>query len=178
MSLRFFNDSTFLSFSFRTSGTIKNLKSPTMLKLLLLTLSLSRVGADKLDIALASAIFPATSTMCNGAGSSTSFSATYTSTMDVSDWNVNNALYEEDVFEVDMFHSDANANRTWALRLGKGGQIASFRVASGEAIANQASSHAVWNDLVQQMVAVNLKLNTGADPNFIHQAGPYMKDTG
>ena len=149
-----------------------------MLKLLLLALSLSRVGADKLDDALASAIFPATSNKCNGAGSSTSFSATYTSTAGVSEWDVNNAQYEDDVFEVDMIHSDTNENRTWALRLGKGGQIASFRVASGEAIANQASSHAAWNDLVQQMVAVNLKLNTGADPNFIHQAGPYMKDTG
>ena len=149
-----------------------------MLKLFLLALALSRVWADKLDDALASAIFPATSTMCNGAGSSTSFSATYTSTMDVSDWNVNNALYEDDVFEVDMFHSDTNANRTWALRLGKGGQIASFRVAAGEAIANQANSHSAWNDLVQQMVAVNLKLNEPTDPNFIHQAGPYMKDTG
>jgi transglutaminase/protease-like cytokinesis protein 3 len=149
-----------------------------MLKLLLLALSLSRVGADKLDDALASAIFPATSNKCNGAGSSTSFSATYTSTAGVSEWDVNNAQYEDDVFEVDMIHSDANENRTWTLRLGKGGQIASFRVASGEAIANQANPSAAWNDLVQQMVAVNNDLNKPADPNFIHQAGPYMKDTG
>ena len=149
-----------------------------MLKLLLLALSLSRVGADKLDVALASAIFPATSNLCDGAGSSTSFSAMYTSTNDVSDWDVRNAQYEDDVFEVDMIHSDTNANRTWTLRLGKGGQIASFRVASGEAIANQASTTAAWNDLVQQMVAVNLALNTPTKPNFIHQAGPYMKDTG
>ena len=149
-----------------------------MLKLFLLFLALSRVGADKLDDALASAIFPATSTMCNGAGSSTSFSATYTSTADVSEWDSNNAQYEDDVFEVDMIHSDTNENRTWALRLGKGGQIASFRVASGEAIANQASTGAAWNDLVQQMVAVNTDRNAPAYPNFIHQAGPYMKDTG
>ena len=149
-----------------------------MLKLFFLSLSLSRVGADKLDDALASAIFPATSTKCKAAGSSTSFSAMYTSTNDVSDWDVRNAQYEDDVFEVDMIHSDTNANRTWTLRLGKGGQIASFRVASGEAIANQASTTAAWNDLVQQMVAVNLALNTPTKPNFIHQAGPYMKDTG
>ena len=154
--------------------------APSTLKSLLLPifLSLSLAGADKLDEALASAIFPPTSPLCQGAGSSTSFSTAYSTTADVSDWDVNNAQYEENVFEIDMIHSDNNENRTWILRLGKGGQIASFRVASGEAIANQANSHAAWNDLVQQMVAVNTQINTPANPNFIHQAGPYMKDTG
>jgi len=93
-------------------------------------------------------------------------------------WDVVNAQYEEDVFKIDMIHSDSNENRSWTLRLGKGGQIASFIVASGEAISNQASETAAWNDLVQQMVAVNSNANTPDDPSFIHQAGPYMKDTG
>jgi len=143
-----------------------------------LALCFSLVGADKLDEALASAIFPASSTLCQGGGASTSFSTTYTSTAEVSDWDVNTAAYEEDVFEVDMSHSDSNQDRAWTIRLGKGGQIASFRVAAGEAIANQASTTAIWNDLVQQMVAVNTALNTPTHPNFIHQAGPYAKDTG
>jgi hypothetical protein len=151
----------------------------TLLKSLLLTISLFLAVADKLDEALASAIFPPTSPLCQGAGSSTLFNTTYSTTADVSGyWDVNNAQYEENVFEIDMVHSDKNENRTWILRLGKGGQIASFRAAAGEAIARQANPHSAWNDLVQQMVAVNTQLNTPANPNFIHQAGPYMKDTG
>jgi len=77
-----------------------------------------------------------------------------------------------------MTHADSNPDRAWTIRLGKGGQIVSFRVAAGEAIANQANPEAIWNDLVQQMVAVNEQLNTATNPNFIHQAGPYARDTG
>lgn len=98
---------------------------------------------------------------------------------DVSNWDANTAVYEQDVFELEIVHSDGeNPDREWKVRLGNGGQIASFRVAAGEAIANQASSTAAWNDLVQQMVAVNGALNTQVNLNFIHQAGPYIKDTG
>jgi hypothetical protein len=151
-----------------------------MWRLVLLCLSLisPRIGADKLDKALASAIFPPSSSKCQGAGSSTSFNTTYASTTAISKWDIVNAQYEEDVFKIDMIHSDSSENRSWTLRLGKGGQIASFIVASGEAISNQASETAAWNDLVQQMVAVNSNSNTPDDPSFIHQAGPYMKDTG
>jgi hypothetical protein len=138
----------------------------------------SSVQADKLDDALASAIFEPTSRLCKGAGSATSFSTTFTSTAEISNWDVNTAEYEEDVFEIDMIHDDPNPDRSWRARVGKGGHIASFIVAAGEAIANQANPTAAWNDLVQQMVAVNGALNTPANPNFIHQSGPYMKDTG
>jgi hypothetical protein len=149
------------------------------MKLLFLLLFLSRTaGADKLDEVLASAIFRPSSSVCNNAGSSTSFNTTYGSTFAVSKWDVNNAQYEPHVFKIDMIHNDNNSNRSWTLRLGKGGQISSLIVAAGEAIANQAVEKATWNDLVQQMVAVNSALNTNTDPNFIHQAGPYMKDTG
>jgi hypothetical protein len=148
-------------------------------RLLLLALPLSIIGADRLDEVLASAIFPASSSKCPGAApAATSFSADFTSTFEVSQWDENNKAYEQDVFEVDMTHNDANSDRSWTLRLGKGGQIASFRVAAGEAIANQANSEAAWNDLVQQMVAVNGELNTPANKNFIHQAGPYSRDDG
>ena len=149
-----------------------------MLKLIVLALFIPQTGADKLDTALASAIFQATGSKCPGAGVSTSFSATYTSTSAISKWDVLHSAYEPNVFEVDIIHSDTNENRTWTLRIGKGGQIASLRVAAGEAISNQADTYGAWNDLVQQMVAVNLDRNTATNPNFIHQAGPYMKDTG
>jgi hypothetical protein len=151
---------------------------PSLFAVIALTLCIAKTGADKLDEALASAIFPPSSSVCNNAGSSTSFNKTYSSTSAISKWDVYNAQYEQHVFMVDMIHNDNNKNRSWTLRLGKGGQISSLIVAAGEAIANQAVVNSTWNDLVQQMVAVNGVLNTASDPNFIHQAGPYMRDTG
>ena len=150
-----------------------------MKKVLLLLLILSRTAAaDKLDDVLASAIFRPSSSVCSNGGSSTSFNATYHSTMAISKWDAVNAPYEPDVFMIDMIHNDNNSNRTWTLRLGKGGQIASLIVAAGEAIANQGEKE-TWNDLVQQMVAVNGVLNiVPTSPNFIHGAGPYMRDIG
>jgi hypothetical protein len=147
------------------------------MELLFLLLFLSRTaGADKLDEVLASAIFRPSSSVCSNAGASTSFNATYGSTFAVSKWDVYNAQYEPHVFKIDMIHKDNNSNRSWTLRLGKGGQISSLIVAAGEAIANQAVESSPFNDLVQQMVAVNSALNKPTDPNFIHQAGPYMRD--
>jgi hypothetical protein len=136
------------------------------------------VIADQLDEAIASAIFRPTSSKCPGAGSSTSFSASYTSTMSISKWHSLQAAYEPDVFEIDMIHSDGNENRTWTLRIGKGGHISSLIVKAGEVVANEDNPKSFWNDLVPQMVAVNGALNTNTNPNFIHQAGPYTKDTG
>jgi hypothetical protein len=133
---------------------------------------------DVLDEALASALFRPTSLKCPGAGTSTSFSATFSSTMSISKWHNAQALYEPNVFEVDMIHSDQNENRSWTLRVGKGGHVSSFLVKAGEAIANEANVKSMWNDLVPQMVAVNGDLNTALHPNFIHQAGPYVQDTG
>jgi hypothetical protein len=154
-------------------------RTPRRLLLLFFTFHISRVSADTLDAALASAIFPSTSSLCKGAANSrTTFNNKFTSTAAVSNWDAANAQYEDDVFEIDMIHSDVDPNRTWILRLGKGGQIASFRVAAGEAMANSATENDAWHDLVQQMVAINSDLNTPANPNFIHQAGPYMNDRG
>lgn len=144
----------------------------------LLALSLTLVRADKLDEALASAIFPPRSSQCQESSGTTSFSHVYSSTDGTSDWDVNTVAYEENVFEVDISHTDADPDRSWTIRIGKGGQISSFIVAAGESMSNQASQYAIWNDLVQQMVAVNGALNAPDAPNFIHQAGPYARDTG
>jgi hypothetical protein len=76
------------------------------------------IGADKLDRALSSAIFPPTSPLCSKAGSSTSFSTKYSTTTAISKWDTINAAYEVAVFEIDMIHSDSNKNRSWTLRLG------------------------------------------------------------
>ena len=154
-------------------------RKPRRLLLLFLTFHIALVSTDTLDESLASAIFPPTSPLCKGAAiSETKFNNQFSSTTTVSNWDVANAQYEASVFEIDMIHSDINPNRTWILRLGKGGQVASFRVAAGEAMANSATPNDAWHDLVQQMVAVNSDLNTAAYPNFIHQAGPYMNDRG
>jgi hypothetical protein len=102
----------------------------------------------------------------------------YSSTYSISKWDVLSKDYEQDVFMIDMIHDDVDRNRSWILRLGKGGQIASLILKAGEVIATQAEPSGAWNDLVQQMVSVNGKLNTPNDPNFIHGAGPYSKDTG
>jgi hypothetical protein len=137
--------------------------------------------ADKIDEAIANDIFPQTSDLCSADGASTAFSFDFTEST-ISNWDSENSAYEEDVFQVDMIHSDSNTNRTWTLRIGKGGQISSFITSAGETIANQASKGSAWNDLVQQLVAVNKNRNGVGIyknfSNFVHGAGPYMKDEG
>ncbi len=77
-------------------------------------------------------------------------------------------------------------NRSWDLRLGRGGQIYSFRTpALGELVPPQyrandvtyGSQYAPWNDEVWQGVAVDIVQNNLPDGDyFIHQAGVYLKD--
>lgn len=137
------------------------------------------VVSDRLDDVLTSSsgIFPSHSVKCAGK-SSTSFSSVFRSTNDISAWSDVNAEYESDAFEIDMTHDDVLPERSWTLRLGKGGQIMSLIVQPGESIANQAVPKAIWNDLVQQMVAVNTNLNgVGGKANFIHGAGVYANET-
>lgn len=134
------------------------------------------ISADKLDVAIANAIFSDTSPLCKPIDSHTTFSSVYTPSG--SYWNFRNAEYEEDAFEIEMRHSDQNENRTWTMRLGKGGQVVSFIGPYGEVIPTQAQDKSAWNDLVTQPVAVSDDLNTPTNPYFIHGSGPYMKDEG
>lgn len=66
-----------------------------------------------------------------------------------------------------------NSDKSYELRLGKGGQIYSFVTSSGETVPPQYPAHAPWVDEVWQMVAVDGSLNnTAANKSyFIHQAG-------
>mmetsp|Transcript_28193 Transcript_28193/g.42652 ORF Transcript_28193/g.42652 Transcript_28193/m.42652 type:complete len:773 (-) Transcript_28193:212-2530(-) len=137
------------------------------------------VVSDQLDDVLttSSGIFPSDSVKCAGK-SSTSFSSVFRSTNHISAWSDVNVEYESDAFEIDMTHDDVLPERSWTLRLGKGGQIMSLIVQPGESIANQALPNAIWIDLVQQMVAVNENLNgVGGKANFIHGAGVYANET-
>eukprot|EP00547_Thalassionema_nitzschioides_P007112 CAMPEP_0194209858 /NCGR_PEP_ID=MMETSP0156-20130528/7840_1 /TAXON_ID=33649 /ORGANISM="Thalassionema nitzschioides, Strain L26-B" /LENGTH=680 /DNA_ID=CAMNT_0038937105 /DNA_START=130 /DNA_END=2173 /DNA_ORIENTATION=- len=147
----------------------------TLLSLLVL------VATDQLDDVLTSSsgIFPSNSVKCGEKLSNTAFSSVFRSTNDVSNWRDVNIAYEPNAFEIDMIHNDdANPERSWSLRLGKGGQIMSLIVKPGESMANQGHHTAIWNDLVQQMVSVNGELNgVGGKNNFIHGAGVYANET-
>lgn len=147
-------------------------------------LCLTLSSADKLDDVLTSStgIFPSDSEKCPGAGSATFFSSVFSTTDDISEWRDFQLQYEEAAFEIEMTHIDARPERDWILRLGNGGQIMSLIVNAGESIANQASASAIWNDLVQQMIAVDGSknyaiVNGTAYANFIHGSGVYAYDS-
>ena len=49
-----------------------------------------------------------------------------------------------------MAHTDSNPNRSWALKIGKGGNIYSFVGPYGETVPRQNNAHSPWNDEVWQ----------------------------
>lgn len=72
-----------------------------------------------------------------------------------------------------LSHTDPNPNRSWTMRIGKGGGIYSFRSSLGEVIPPQAVGNAPFVDEVWQGVAVDFGQHnprTGQD-YYIHQAG-------
>jgi hypothetical protein len=81
-----------------------------------------------------------------------------------------------------------NASQSYQIRIGKGGQLYSFRGAFNEAVPPQwrsaastkptyggGTSYAPWMDEVWQMVGVNGVLDKPDSAYFIHQAGVYLK---
>ena len=76
-----------------------------------------------------------------------------------------------------LLHMDKNANRTWRMRIGHGGNPYSFMGPFGEALPPQKHAHAPWIDEVWQMVAVDNIKNTAEEPFFIHQAGTYQRES-
>ena len=84
---------------------------------------------------------------------------------------------EEVMFLVQMSHTDsANSNRTWSIKLGKGGHIYSFRGPYGESIPPNEINGMKFVDEVNQKTAVDTaKHNIAGGPGyFIHQAGVYQ----
>lgn len=78
-----------------------------------------------------------------------------------------------------------DTDKSYELRIGKGGQVYSFKTSAGETIPpqwrNPASGNpnkAPWVDEVWQIVAVDGALNDAENDNkyFIHQAGVYLND--
>jgi hypothetical protein len=95
---------------------------------------------------------------------------------------------ETTVFNNEITYIGNNANESYVMRIGKGGQIYSLTSAFGESVPTQHDSYTADNgglnahpfmDEVWQAVAVDSTLNDPAnsDRYFIHQAGVYVKDS-
>ena len=128
--------------------------------------------------------------------SATSSSFDFPGTNLNSNWHAPFVQYEADLFQAIMTHtegdgtssrSDGTSNRSWEIRIGKGGNIYSHYTPNmyGETFPPQNNGESPWIDEVQQTVSVNLDLNYqgatldqyGNKAYFIHQAGAYQRDT-
>ncbi|WP_159020752.1 T9SS type A sorting domain-containing protein [Algibacter sp. L3A6] len=121
---------------------------------------------------------------------SPSDNTTFTTNFEPSGSSWGETLDEQDVYLARLKHI-SDANNTWDLRIGKGGQIYSFIGPYGEGVPPSSKSHSQWNDEVWQPVSVSGELNNndGEDDNvfiegatntglkyFIHGAGTYLTD--
>ena len=81
-------------------------------------------------------------------------------------------LDEQNVFHMEMKHTQDDDN-SFALRIGKGGQIYSLRGAFGESVP-PSNTRSPWNDEVWQFVAACERYNT---LNSLEKAGPVSEAT-
>ncbi len=97
---------------------------------------------------------------------------------------------ESVVFNAELtYDNPLDSAQSYQMRIGKGGQLYSFRSTFGESVPPQwrplgwtqptyggGTSYAPWVDEVWQMVCVDLSLHNPPDSNyFIHQSGVYLK---
>lgn len=92
-------------------------------------------------------------------------------------WTADN-LDPLNVWQKTLKHDNNNASRDWEIRIGRGGQIYSFRTRAGELVPPQEHKGAEWIDEVFQVVTANTLINNRdfiAYPSrsFAHQAGVY-----
>jgi len=141
-------------------------------------------GAGAASVSLAQALLedmlPPASSQCAGVSpGQTGFTFDYTPSDNTSQWDETSVMYEADVFLAEMSHTEPNSDRNWKLRVGKAGNMYSFVGPFGETVPPQFHTDAPWIDEVWQSVAVHQAKNNQAPlnkPNFIHQAGAYMRD--
>lgn len=110
----------------------------------------------------------------NGA---TSFTTNYSSSG--SYWLDPTPADEAHVYLAKLQHDASTAANSWELRIGKGGQIYSFKSAYGEGVPPQSKEQSTWNDEVWQPVSVVTALNNRdftSTRYFIHGAGAYNFD--
>jgi hypothetical protein len=106
-----------------------------------------------------------------------------------SSWAID-SFPESVVFHNQMsYQSTTNPNTSYDIRIGKGGQLYSFRGSFGESVPPQwvnpnwvqpsyggGHSYAPWVDEVWQLVSVDGSIHNPPDSSyFIHQAGVYLK---
>lgn len=93
-----------------------------------------------------------------------------------------NSFWASPFDESEVYHArlkydhPTNSDKSYELRVGKGGHIYSFLTSAGETVPPQYPPHAPWVDEVWQMVAVDGALNDppAGKKYFIHQAGVYL----
>lgn len=136
---------------------------------------------DPLDIVILEDMIPSVGSKCNSNFQNIPVDQTTNYTFDYdtseSSWSEKAMSMEEALFLAEISHEDgSNQNRSWALRIGQGGNIYSFRSAFGEAVPPQVPTQFV--DEVFQSVSVNQELNNNNDgfQYYIHQAGIYQND--
>jgi len=80
---------------------------------------------------------------------------------------------EKTLFLAEIKHEDPDSDRSWKIKIGKGGNIYSYVGALGEAMPPNTMPNSYMVDEVWQNVAVDTRLkNSAAGQYFIHQAGP------
>jgi len=109
-----------------------------------------------------------------------------------SDWGID-SFPESIVFDAELSYENIlDSTQSYQIRIGKGGQLYSFRGSFGESVPPQwrpvgwalptyggGTSYAPWVDEVWQMVCVDGSLNNPPDSAyFIHQSGVYLKTPG
>ncbi|MDW5290818.1 T9SS type A sorting domain-containing protein [Formosa sp. PL04] len=107
----------------------------------------------------------------------TSFTTAYSPSN--SYWIDPTAADEEHVYLAKLQHSAATAANSWELRIGKGGQMYSFKSAYGEGIPPQSIVRSTWMDEVWQPVCANTTLSNrdfSSGFYFVHGAGAYNYD--
>lgn len=164
-----------------------------LLLALLLSINVTEISAETLAEAIIKDVMPPNGDSCGaaasggGASSGTfSHSFEFQSSQEESQWYydpVRNMEYggpwselEQHVFLAKFSHTDSNnANRTWTVRVGKGGNIYSLFGPMGETVAPQKRDDSPWIDEVWHSVTADPPKNAES-PFMIHGAGSYQSD--
>ena len=152
-----------------------------MRNLLFFLLAVKGSSNEELDTAILESMIPPSSEKCIEHFQKHSQTSSYRHTFEfpgsLSEWSDEATVVESDLFLAEISHADYRDYRhTWTMRIGRGGNIYSFRGAYGEAIPPQHHVNAEFIDEVLQSVSVNQVKNDSGEPYFIHQAGVYKRD--
>ncbi len=144
-----------------------------VLLLHLLSSSSNATASEKIKRLMLDVFPPSVATVDDGNQSRTSISLKYTPSKSL--WA--EGLDERQVFHAQIRH-EQDENNSFALRIGKGGQIYSLRGAFGESVppscTGKGPSRSPWNDEVWQFVTVCSKYN---GMSAIQRAGNVPKST-